>query len=236
MRRSIVFLGSILFLLTLGAMAQEDRHEISVQGTSFFTRQASGNGVVYNATESGGGLATYRYHINHWLSAEAMYGYEVNSQKYLLSSGAFRVQSGIHQATAGLVFNLPSRPGSRFNPYALAGGGALIFQPTGNQINTVSGAQTQAKAAFVYGAGVNYALTNRLSLRAEYRGFVYGSPNLGFSAFSTNSMTHTAFSPPRLSAATGSLSAPVPSAAASRSACAAASGRASQCRKRNWPR
>lgn len=191
-RRTVVSLGSTILLLTLGAMAQEDRHEISVQGASFFTRQSSGNGVVYNATETGGGLATYRYHINHWLSAEAVYGYDVNSQKYALASGAFRVQSGMHQATGGLVFNLPSRPTSRFNPYVLAGGGALIFQPTGDHLDSVSGAQTQAKAAFVYGAGMNYALTKRLSLRAEYRGFVYGSPNLGFSAFSTNSMTHTA--------------------------------------------
>lgn len=192
MWRTAVLLGSAILLLALNAMAQEDRHEISVQGASFFTRQSSGNGVVYNATESGGGLATYRYHLNRWLSAEAVYGYQMNSQKYALSSGAFRVQSGIHQATGGLVFNLPSRPSSRFNPYVLAGGGALIFQPTGDHLDSVSGAQTQAKAAFVYGGGVNYALTKRLSLRAEYRGFVYGSPNFEFSAFSTNSITHTA--------------------------------------------
>jgi len=192
MRRSVVFLGSILFLLAMGAMAQEDRHEISIQGTGLFTRQSSGNGVTNSATTSGGGLLTYRYHLNHWLSAEAVYGYSLDSQKYAIAGEAFRAQTGMHQATGALVFNLPSRVTSRFNPYVIAGGGALIFQPSGNLNNTVSGVQTQAKAAFLYGAGVNYALTKRLSLRAEYRGYIYNTPDLGFTAFNTSSITHTA--------------------------------------------
>ncbi len=87
---------------------------------------------------------------------------------------------------------LPSRPSSRLSPYILAGGGALVFEPTGNQLNSLSGAQTQAKGAFVYGAGANYAISKRISLRAEYRGFIYGTPDFGFSSFSTGSITHTA--------------------------------------------
>jgi outer membrane autotransporter protein len=90
------------------------------------------------------------------------------------------------------VLNLPSRASSRLNPYVLAGGGALIFNPTGNQFNTLSGAQAQAKGAFVYGAGVNYAIRKRLALRGEYRGLVYGTPDFGFGALKTNSITHTA--------------------------------------------
>jgi len=191
MRRTTIFLGSIL-MLTLAAMAQENRSEISVQGAGFFTRDTTGNGTAYSTTETGGVLATYRYHLNHWISAEGVYGYDLNSQKYLLSSGGFRIQSGIHQATGGLVVNLPSRASSRFNPYLLAGGGALVFEPRGNVANSVSGAQTQAKGTFVYGVGVNYAIRKRLSLRAEYRGLVYGTPDFGFSAFKTNSITHTA--------------------------------------------
>jgi outer membrane autotransporter protein len=179
-------------MLTLAATAQENRSEISLQGTGFFTRDSPGNGTAYSTTETGGLLATYRYHLNRWISAEGVYGYDLNSQKYLLSSGAFRIQSGIHQATGDLVVNLPSRASSRLNPYFLAGGGALVFEPTGNIINSVSGAQTQAKGVFVYGVGVNYAIRKRLSLRAEYRGLVYGTPDFGFSAFRTNSITHTA--------------------------------------------
>jgi opacity protein-like surface antigen len=194
MRRATICLGSILLLLlaTLAAMAQENRSEISLQGTGFFTQSSSGNGTAYSTTGTGGFLGTYRYHLNHWISAEGAYGYDLNSQKYLLSSSAFRIRSGIHQVTGSLVFNLPSRASSKLNPYFLAGGGALMFEPTGNQFNTLTGAQGQAKGVFVYGAGVNYAIRKRLSLRVEYRGLVYGTPDFGFGALSTNSITHTA--------------------------------------------
>src|SRR5438552_6180090 len=169
----------------MGSPPQETRSEISLQGTGFFTKSSSGNGTGYSTTEAGGCLSTYRYHLNHWISAEAAYGYDFNSQKYLLSSRAFRIQSGIHQATASLVVNLPSRYSSRFSPYILAGGGALLFAPSGNQFNTVSGAQTQTKSAFVYGTGVNYGITKRLSLRAEYRGLVYNTPDFRLGGLST---------------------------------------------------
>ena len=190
--RTAIFAGSIFFMMTVAAVAQENRSEISVQGTGFFTQGSSGNGTAYSTTETGGFLGTYRYHLNHWVSAEAAYGYDLNSQKYLLSSGGFRIQSGIHQATGSLVFNLPSRASSRLNPYFLAGGGALMFEPTGNQFNTLSGAQVQTKGVFVYGAGVNCAIYKGFSLRAEYRGLVYGAPDFGFGALNTNSVTHTA--------------------------------------------
>ena len=192
MRRTSIFLGSIFFLLALAATAQENRSEISLQSTGFLTKDTSGNGATYGTTESGGVLGTYRFHLNRWLSAEGAYGFDLNTQKYSLASSPFRIQSGIHQATGSLVVNLPSRARSRFNPYFLVGGGALVFQPTGNQTDSVSGAQTQAKGAFVYGGGVNYAIMKRLSLRVEYRGYVYNTPDFGFTAFRTNTMTHTA--------------------------------------------
>jgi len=196
MRRTIfrrtILPGSIVFLLALAATAQENRSEISVQGTGLFTSGSSGNGTAYSTTDTAGGLAAYRYRLNRWISAEGVYGYDVNSQKYGSGSGAFRIQSGMHQATGGLVLKLPSRASSRLSPYVLAGGGALIFEPTGNLSNTVAGAQTQAKGVFVYGLGVNYAIRKRISLRAEYRGLVYGTPDFGFSAFNTGSITHTA--------------------------------------------
>jgi outer membrane autotransporter protein len=88
--------------------------------------------------------------------------------------------------------NLPSRPHSRVNPYLLAEGGALRFAPTDNQFNTISNAQSQTKGAFVYGAGMNIGIYKGLSLRAEYRGLIYSTPDFGFGALATNTVTHTA--------------------------------------------
>jgi len=192
MQKVVAFVISTILLLSLSALAQENRSEISIQGTGLFTKDTNGNAIVYSATESGGFLGTYRYHLNRWLSAEAAYGYSQDMQKYLLSSDAFRIQSGIHQFTGTMILNFPSHPSSRISPYLLVGGGALLFTPNGNQFNSISGASSQAKGAFVYGAGANYALTKAIALRVEYRGLVYSTPNFGFGGLATNSVTHTA--------------------------------------------
>jgi outer membrane autotransporter protein len=192
MKRVLVIAMGIVLCFSLAASAQENRSEISLQGTGLFTRSTTGNSTAYSATESGGFLGTYRYHLNQWISVEGAYGYSVDTQKYSLASSAFRIQSGIHDFTGSLVLNLPSRHHSRINPYFLVGGGALRFAPTSNQVNTISSAQGETKGAFAYGAGVNYAVYKGLSLRAEYRGLVYGTPDFGFGALATNSVTHTA--------------------------------------------
>jgi opacity protein-like surface antigen len=192
MQRVLVFVVSSILLLSLSASAQENRSEVSIQGTGLFTKSTNGNGTAYSATESGGFLGTYRYHLNHWLSLEGAYGYSQDTQKYVLASDDFRIQSGIHQFSGTMILNFPSRPSSRINPYVLLGGGALLFTPNGNQFNSLAGASSQAKSTFIYGVGANYALTKAIALRMEYRGVFYSTPDFGFGGLATNSITHTA--------------------------------------------
>ena len=142
-------------------------------------------------TNTGGLLIGYRYHFNRWLSGEANYGYDRDTHRYFSIGGVSRVQSDVHTATAAAVVNLPFRI-VRLNPYVLGGGGSLVFHPTGNADGFVSGADTQAKGAFLYGAGLNYALTRHWSLLAEYRGYVYKDADFGVRALNTDSWTHTA--------------------------------------------
>ena len=55
------------------------------------------------------------------------------------------------------------------------------------------GVDYQARAAFVYGGGVDYNLTHRFFVRAEYRGLVYNSPTYNIAALSnTDRITHRA--------------------------------------------
>ena len=175
-----------------GAIAQERRwQEISVQGTGFFTKDSSGNGINQHATDAGGFLLSYRYHFNRWLAADASYGYARNTQQNFTSSSQFGVQANVHQATGALVVTAPHRI-FRLAPYVLAGTGALVFDPTGNAGGSVSGAQSQSKAAFVYGGGADYDLSRHFTLRAEYRGFVYGRPDFDLAALHSGTTTHTA--------------------------------------------
>ena len=167
MRRTAIMLAGFVFLSTFGAAAQESRSEVSLQGTGFFTQDTNGQGISRTTTNTGGFLVGYRYHINRWLAAEANYGYDRDTQKYFSTGGLSRVQSDVDTATAAAVISLPFRI-SRLNPYVLGGGGSLVFHPTGNAGGFVSGADTQAKGAFLYGGGVNYALTRHWSLRAVH--------------------------------------------------------------------
>src|SRR5258708_15580954 len=165
MRRGLFVTVASILLFTIAAMAQEVRNEVSVQGTGFFTKDSNGNGISRTTQKAGGLEGGYRYPINRWLSAEANYGLDRNTQKYLSDAGQSRVQSDVHGVTADVVVNLPLHL-SKFSPYTLAGGGGLIFHPTGNGGGFVPGAETHAKRAFLYRACADYVLTEHFSFRA----------------------------------------------------------------------
>jgi len=187
-KRAAVVVG-ILALVSITAVAQENRSEISIQGTGFFTKDTAGNGVFERANQTGGFLLGYRYNFNRWLAAEANYGYDRNTQFYFGGAPA-RVQSDIHQITGAAVVKLPTL--LRLQPYALAGAGGLVFDPTGNFGGSFAGATTETRAAFVYGVGAQYALSMHFSLRAEYRGLVYKAPDFNLAGLNTDSWTQIA--------------------------------------------
>lgn len=179
-----------VLLSASGVMAQEGpSQEVAVQGTGFFTKDATRNGIFQHATDTGGVQISYRYHFNRWLAADASYGYARNTQQNLTSAGAFDVQSKVHQATAALVVTVP-RQVFGLKPYLLAGSGAVIFDPTNNR--GAAGASYQAKPAFVYGGGADFGLTKHFTLRAEYRGLVYARPDFGLQSLNSGATTHTA--------------------------------------------
>src|SRR6266404_1417800 len=142
MIRKVVVAAILGILVTAsGAMAQEGRwQEIGVQGTGFFTKDSSGNGINQHATDTGGVLISYRYHFNRWLAADASYGYARNTQQNFTTPSALNVQATVHQTTGALVVTVPYSI-FRLRPYVLAGAGALVFDPTSYANQTVSGVQ-----------------------------------------------------------------------------------------------
>src|SRR5260370_1584526 len=153
-------------LLTLGATAQESRSDISLQCTGLFTRDSSGNGSSRTTSDTCGLQVGYRYHINRWLAAEGDYGFGRNTQNYFGSFGESRVRSDVHAVTGDLVVNLPL-PIRRIKTYALAGGGGLIFDPTGNSGASFPRASTPAKGPFPYGAAAHYSFSPHFPLPAR---------------------------------------------------------------------
>jgi outer membrane immunogenic protein len=157
--------------IALPAFAQSEdsgKNEVSVQAFGSFVKSTTDNGVQNSATNSGGVLGSYRRFFDAHSGVEVNYGYALNTQNYLSSSGALGVRSYSHEVSGAYVFRLPM---AHFTPFVLAGAAALVFGPDNFQ-----GADTQTRAAGVYGGGADFKISRHVFMRAEYRGFIYDSP------------------------------------------------------------
>jgi outer membrane immunogenic protein len=157
--------------VALPAYAQSEdagRQNVAVQAFGSFVSTTTQNGIDNSATNSGGVLASYRFFFSKHQGVEANYGYSRNTENYTSPAGVAGVSTNSHEISGAYVFRMPFR---KFTPFALAGVGAMIFDP-----RDLAGASSQTRAAFLYGAGADIDLSHHLFLRAEYRGFVYNSP------------------------------------------------------------
>lgn len=156
---------------------------VNVFGQS--TGTSNGNGIRDAASESMGGLATFRQSFKPWLGYEVNYSYTRFSETY--STQYFHVQDNVHEATGAYLFQAPKLFG--FQPFAAAGTGWLLFLPTtaGGQHN-----HQQGRVPLLYELGVNHPiLTDHFGARFEYRGLVYKAPDFNQPNQTTNSTRQT---------------------------------------------
>ena len=188
MIKSLSFAAILLggTMAALPAFSQEaGRSEVSVQAFGSFVKTTNNNGIDQGATNSGGVLASYRFFFTNNHGVEVNYGYSLNTQTFGLSGGPLGVKADQHEVTAAYVYRHRVRG---FVPFVEAGVGGLVFNPS-----DAPAATTQARAAFVYGGGADFNLTNRVFLRAEYRGLVYNSPTFDLAPLrDTDRVTHRA--------------------------------------------
>jgi len=172
-------------------MAQEEmRSQVNLQFTGLVPKDSSGNGITDHVTRSGGLLAGYTFNLNRWAAVEGDYGYSRNTQNYSGLFGSSAVQANVHQVTGAFVLRIPVSIG-KVRPYALAGTGALRFDPTSNIGNT-PGTASQSKAVFLYGGGANFDVTRHVGIRAEYRGLLANVPDFTLTGLTPGTMTHLA--------------------------------------------
>ncbi len=184
-----IALAAIL-LWTPIAFCQDGHFDASINGGAGFTNTASGNLVVQSATIGLNVFGTLRFKFNPKHSVVVNYGRSKNSQTYQ-SGDNFHVLNTISEITGAYVFS-PFRKGGKFEPFFLAGGGALTFDPSStwdffpdlpnnvpNRVQVNFGAVKQTELAFLYGLGVDYRLPvfSRLALRLQYRGLLYKAPD-----------------------------------------------------------
>jgi hypothetical protein len=190
-----------LFLLISFGVAQDGHFDFSLNAAAAFTNQSSGNGIVQTATEGGGGFGSIRVKFNPKHSFAFNYGRYNNSQIYRTFDD-FHILASISEYSFAYMLT-PFHKG-RFEPFVLAGTGALRFSPRstwvilaplpGNIPNNIQidlNARKQTQLVFVYGLGVDYRIPSlsRLALRLQYRGFLYKDPDFKIDANSGNAVS-----------------------------------------------
>jgi opacity protein-like surface antigen len=190
MKKAFLATVAALAVFSTAAFAQvEQPQQISVQGTALITKESNTDSASHRATQSGGLLVGYSYQFNNWAGVEGNYGYTRNTENFFGSFGQSSIQANVHEVTGSFIFHIPVRA-TNIRPYALAGGGALVFDPTAN--NQSNGLDRQTKGTFVYGGGFNFDVTRNFGVRAEYRGLVYKTPDFTLSSLNLDKVTHLA--------------------------------------------
>ncbi len=166
---------------------------LSVYGA--FSGTTNGNGVQESPSNAAGGLIELRHISNPLAGYEVSYSYNRANESYFspnpcppaaTSCDPYRaVSANAHQLDANWVISVHL---ANLRPFALAGVGLLLDEPAGGQ----SGATSNKKPVFDYGAGLDWGLLPHLGLRFQYRGNLYKAPDLTTAFSSTDAFRHTA--------------------------------------------
>src|SRR5262245_6921283 len=147
-----------LLIFSTTALAQVEQHsQVSIQGTGLITKDTNSDSrpLSQKTTKSGGFLVGYSYQFNNWAGTEGNYGYTQNTLNTFGSFGQSSIRSDFHEITGSFVAHIPVRA-RRVRPYALAGAGALVFDPTDDARRVNTAIDRQTKGTFVYGGGANF--------------------------------------------------------------------------------
>jgi opacity protein-like surface antigen len=168
-----------LLMFTSAAVAQDNgRWEVSLSDGLTLSKQTSGNGTILTPTQGSVFVASVRLLLPAKSGLEVSFGHAKNSQKYASGSLDYRIESTITEFSGAYVF----RPfeTKKLRPFATVGMAALVFNPNSTLINDTAqsiGARRQTRPAVLYGGGVDYQFYSTLSLRLQYRGLAYSTPD-----------------------------------------------------------
>lgn len=184
--------STALAMLVLAPMAHAQT-DVALSLYGAFNGTTNGNGTIQSPANSAGGIIEVRHISNPIVGYEATYSYNRDNQNYrsdctgvtCTTIAPVTVSANAHEFTGDWVASVHI---AMLRPFALAGVGLLFNQPSGSQTNTNS----ETKPAFVYGAGVDWAVFPHIGLRFQYRGNLYKAPDLTRLYTSTNAFTHTA--------------------------------------------
>jgi hypothetical protein len=209
---ALLVLGSIL-AANAAIHAQTD---VALSLFGAFNQSTTGNNVSQSPSNQAGALVEVRHIVNPLIGFEATYSLNRANQNYFVNAVPVATPgcgvpcqsatlsgtapNNVHEVTADWVVSLKA---GKFRPFALAGGGLLVNDPSGATVvtcNLLSGncsigsatTSVSATGVLVYGAGLDWGLLPHLGLRLQYRGNLYKASSLISAFSSTGAFTHSA--------------------------------------------
>ncbi len=181
-----------LFLLTAAGFGQDGPLSVSLSGGEAFSRQTSGNGTTLAPTQNFVFLGSARLRMAPKVWLEANFGHVDNSQNFAANTLDYRIQSTVTEFSGAIVIHAFQH--GKIKPFFLGGAGALVFNPNNTLINgnQIAAGVRQTRTAILYGAGLDYPLLWRLSLRLQYRGLFYQPPDYKIVGLFTGGRGHMA--------------------------------------------
>lgn len=188
---SLVTISGVRLSAQAGNTSGGARYEINLfGGGSFFNRQNN----QPHQDQANGGVAGFRFTQNFWNYISL----EQTGTVHAVANTVYRIPATQNDYSFGTrmrqfhfnpVFHFKPRE-SRIRPFVTAGFGMDYFNITeearrqvGNGVNTpfqqITNLESTWKLAFNYGAGLKAALSDRVGLRFDVRGFATGSPDHG---------------------------------------------------------
>lgn len=182
-----------VILLPLFAFSQDHYSDLTLSGLGNFPFHSSGGNVSIDGTNAGGGAVNYRFYFRSHSAIELGYGYTHGTFYYQQDETAvgggiitLNQTSSMHELTVAYVYHFWDN--HRFKPFVEGGGGGVIFRPGGsNTNNTVFGAVTQARGAYLGGGGLDYNLNDKFTVRGMYRLIGFKAPDFYGAGLTTHS-------------------------------------------------
>lgn len=182
--KKMMFLGVLLLGFSVAGHAQESRQDVSLSATESIAPDVNGLCCFpMHSTMITGALASYRYMLTPRSALELNYSWAQNTIYFNASSRPGYVHTRQQEASAAYVY---SRTYGRYNPFAEAGVGGMIFTPILDNGTSTIDAKQNTHIGGLFGAGLAYEISPSFDIRAEYRGFVLKAPDFGVSNFNTN--------------------------------------------------
>jgi opacity protein-like surface antigen len=194
--RSVLLILSVLLIPFL-AVAQVGHSDVTLSALGNFPFHSESDSIATDATNAGGFAVNYRLYFKAHSAIEFGYGFTRSTFYYAVDEtdihgGIISLTQGsnMHELIADYVYHF--WPDRRFQPFVLAGGGTVIFKPSGSaNASTLFGATTQARGAYVYGGGLDYHLSGPFTLRMQYRALNFKVPDFYGSGLTTHGWMRT---------------------------------------------